>query len=40
MSIPDEDPEKMIQVRRLSAIYGRIDGKPNPEKPLTFYHVG
>ena len=39
MSMPDDDPEKMVEVRRLSAIYGTSNGKRNPEKPLTLYQV-
>lgn len=36
----DEDPRKMEEIRRFSAIYGRFDCKRKPEKPLTLHEVG
>ena len=36
----DEDPRKLEEIRRFSAIYGRFDCKRKPEKPLTLHEVG
>ena len=38
--MPDDDPRKMDEIRRFSAIYGRFDCKRKPEKPLTLHEVG
>ena len=35
----DDDPLKMEEIRRFSAIYGRFDCKRKPEKPLTLHEV-
>lgn len=35
----DEDPQKMNQIRKFSAIYGRFDCKRRPDKPLTLHEV-
>ena len=39
MAMPDEDPQKIKEIRRFSAIYGRFDAKRKPEKPLTLHEV-
>lgn len=39
LSMPNEDPKKMDEVRKFSAIYGRFDCKRKPEKPLTLHEV-
>lgn len=35
----DEDPVRLQQIRKFSAIYGRFDCKRRPEKPLTLHEV-
>ena len=37
--MPDENPQKIKEIRRFSAIYGRFDAKRKPEKPLTLHEV-
>ena len=39
LAMADEDPRKMEEIRRFSAIYGRFDCKRKPEKPLTLHEV-
>ncbi|XP_059092562.1 NGFI-A-binding protein homolog isoform X2 [Tigriopus californicus] len=39
LGMPNEDPKKMDEVRKFSAIYGRFDCKRKPEKPLTLHEV-
>lgn len=39
MSMPENDPRRMDEIRRYAAIYGRFDCKRRPEKPLTFHEV-
>ena len=39
LAMPNEDPRKMEEIRRFSAIYGRFDCKRKPEKPLTLHEV-
>jgi hypothetical protein len=39
MAMPNEDPQKIKEIRRFSAIYGRFDAKRKPEKPLTLHEV-
>ena len=39
MSLSDEDPLKIQEIRKFSAIYGRFDCKRKPEKPLTLHEV-
>lgn len=39
MNMSDEDPRKMEDIRKFSAIYGRFDCKRKPEKPLTLHEV-
>ena len=39
LAMPDEEPRKMEEIRRFSAIYGRFDCKRKPEKPLTLHEV-
>ncbi|KAH8349627.1 hypothetical protein KR084_002796 [Drosophila pseudotakahashii] len=34
-----EDPRRMDEIRKYSAIYGRFDCKRRPEKPLTLHEV-
>ena len=40
LAMADEDPRKLEEIRRFSAIYGRFDCKRKPEKPLTLHEVG
>jgi NAB conserved region 2 (NCD2) len=35
----NDDPQKMEEIRKFSAIYGRFDCKRKPEKPLTLHEV-
>lgn len=35
----DDDPQRLQQIRKYSAIYGRFDCKRKPEKPLTLHEV-
>lgn len=35
----DDDPQRMDQIRKYAAIYGRFDCKRKPEKPLTLHEV-
>ncbi|XP_065166014.1 NGFI-A-binding protein homolog [Atheta coriaria] len=39
MSMADNDPRRMDEIRRYAAIYGRFDCKRRPEKPLTLHEV-
>lgn len=39
LNMKDEDPQKMNQIRKFSAIYGRFDCKRRPDKPLTLHEV-
>ncbi|XP_066158867.1 NGFI-A-binding protein homolog isoform X1 [Euwallacea fornicatus] len=39
MSMPENDPRRMDEIRRYAAIYGRFDCKRKPEKPLTLHEV-
>ncbi|KAF5288810.1 hypothetical protein FQA39_LY15238 [Lamprigera yunnana] len=39
MSMPENDPRRMDEIRRYAAIYGRLDCKRRPEKPLTLHEV-
>ena len=39
LATPDDDPGKLDEVRKFSAIYGRFDCKRKPEKPLTLHEV-
>lgn len=39
MSMTEDDPRKMDEIRKFSAIYGRFDCKRKPEKPLTLHEV-
>ena len=39
LGMPDDEPRKMEEIRRFSAIYGRFDCKRKPEKPLTLHEV-
>lgn len=39
LAMSDDDPRKMEEIRRFSAIYGRFDCKRKPEKPLTLHEV-
>merc|ERR1719510_2332640 len=39
LALSDDDPVKMEEIRRFSAIYGRFDCKRKPEKPLTLHEV-
>ena len=39
LAMPNEDPRKLEEIRRFSAIYGRFDCKRKPEKPLTLHEV-
>ena len=35
----NDDRQKMEEIRKFSAIYGRFDCKRKPEKPLTLHEV-
>ncbi len=35
----NDDGQKMEEIRKFSAIYGRFDCKRKPEKPLTLHEV-
>lgn len=35
----EDDPRRMDEIRKYSAIYGRFDCKRKPEKPLTLHEV-
>nr|CAH7761104.1 unnamed protein product [Callosobruchus chinensis] len=39
MSMAENDPRRMDEIRRYAAIYGRFDCKRKPEKPLTLHEV-
>ncbi|KAK7572025.1 hypothetical protein V9T40_014497 [Parthenolecanium corni] len=39
LNMSDEDPVRLQQIRKFSAIYGRFDCKRRPEKPLTLHEV-
>ena len=39
LAMSDDEPRKMEEIRRFSAIYGRFDCKRKPEKPLTLHEV-
>ena len=39
LAMEDENPRKLEEIRRFSAIYGRFDCKRKPEKPLTLHEV-
>ncbi|XP_030756101.1 NGFI-A-binding protein homolog isoform X2 [Sitophilus oryzae] len=39
MSMPENDPRRMDEIRRYAAIYGRFDCKRKPEKPLTLHEL-
>ena len=39
LAMSNDDPRKMEEIRRFSAIYGRFDCKRKPEKPLTLHEV-
>lgn len=35
----DENPRRMDEIRKFSAIYGRFDCKRKAEKPLTLHEI-
>ncbi|XP_060537237.1 NGFI-A-binding protein homolog isoform X2 [Cylas formicarius] len=39
MSMLENDPRRMDEIRRYAAIYGRFDCKRKPEKPLTLHEL-
>ncbi|KAI1290218.1 NGFI-A-binding -like protein [Halotydeus destructor] len=39
MSLAEDDPRRMEELRKYAAIYGRFDCKRKPEKPLTLHEV-
>ncbi|GAB6031952.1 hypothetical protein CHUAL_010334 [Chamberlinius hualienensis] len=39
ISMSDDDPRRMDEIRKFAAIYGRFDCKRKPEKPLTLHEV-
>ncbi|XP_011293435.2 NGFI-A-binding protein homolog [Musca domestica] len=39
MAMSENDPRRMDEIRKYSAIYGRFDCKRRPEKPLTLHEV-
>ncbi|XP_049964088.1 NGFI-A-binding protein homolog [Schistocerca serialis cubense] len=39
LSMAEDDPRRMEEIRKYAAIYGRFDCKRKPEKPLTLHEV-
>ncbi|XP_022238960.1 NGFI-A-binding protein 1-like isoform X3 [Limulus polyphemus] len=39
MTMAEDDPRRMDEIRKYAAIYGRFDCKRKPEKPLTLHEV-
>nr|NP_001014557.3 nab, isoform C [Drosophila melanogaster]Q59E55.3 RecName: Full=NGFI-A-binding protein homolog; Short=dNAB [Drosophila melanogaster]AAX52730.3 nab, isoform C [Drosophila melanogaster] len=39
IAMGEQDPRRMDEIRKYSAIYGRFDCKRRPEKPLTLHEV-
>lgn len=39
LAMSENDPRRMDEIRKFSAIYGRFDCKRRPEKPLTLHEV-
>ena len=39
IAMSNDDRQKMEDIRKFSAIYGRFDCKRKPEKPLTLHEV-
>ncbi|KAK6639153.1 hypothetical protein RUM43_007423 [Polyplax serrata] len=39
INMPYDDPRRMDEIRKYSAIYGRFDCKRNPQKPLTLHEL-
>lgn len=39
MSMSEDDPRRMDEIRKYASIYGRFDCKRNPQKPLTLHEV-
>ncbi|XP_036671387.3 NGFI-A-binding protein homolog isoform X2 [Drosophila suzukii] len=39
IAMSEQDPRRMDEIRKYSAIYGRFDCKRRPEKPLTLHEV-
>uniref|UniRef100_A0A1B6DSF2 NAB co-repressor domain-containing protein n=1 Tax=Clastoptera arizonana TaxID=38151 RepID=A0A1B6DSF2_9HEMI len=39
LTMAEDDPRRMDQIRKYAAIYGRFDCKRKPEKPLTLHEV-
>lgn len=39
IAMGENDPRRMDEIRKYSAIYGRFDCKRRPEKPLTLHEV-
>ncbi|ALC44030.1 nab [Drosophila busckii] len=39
LAMSEQDPRRMDEIRKYSAIYGRFDCKRRPEKPLTLHEV-
>ncbi|XP_054259362.1 NGFI-A-binding protein homolog [Macrosteles quadrilineatus] len=39
LAMDEDDPQKLEQIRKFAAIYGRFDCKRKPEKPLTLHEV-
>lgn len=39
IAMSENDPRRMEEIRKYSAIYGRFDCKRRPEKPLTLHEV-
>ncbi|KAE9552223.1 hypothetical protein FO519_004567 [Halicephalobus sp. NKZ332] len=39
MSLPCSDPNRIIEYRKFSAIYGRYDAKRKPDKPLSYHEL-
>lgn len=39
IAMDESDPQRMEEIRKYSAIYGRFDCKRKPEKPLTLHEI-
>ncbi|KAL0270057.1 UNVERIFIED_CONTAM: hypothetical protein PYX00_007591 [Menopon gallinae] len=39
MSMSEDDPRRMDEIRKYASIYGRFDCKRNPQKPLTLHEL-
>lgn len=40
MQMSEDDPNRMEELRKYAAIYGRFDSKRKGEKPMSLHEVG